>query len=77
VEEGCGRAPACASISTDGTGWTWETDSWVVYRLGEGKRRRDPELVIPSHLTADEIGTYLDDLFHEWAFPGAEIRRLD
>jgi hypothetical protein len=54
-----------------------ETDSWVVYRLGEGKRRRDPELVIPSHLTADEIGTYLDDLFHEWAFPGAEIRRLD
>ena len=54
-----------------------EGDSWTVYRLGDGKRRREHDLVVPSSLTADEIATYLDDLLHVWAHPGGAIRRLD
>ena len=54
-----------------------EDGAWIVYRLGDGKRRREHELVIPSSLAADEIATYLDDLLHEGAHPGGAIRRLD
>ena len=54
-----------------------EEGAWIVYRLGDGKRRREHELVIPSSLAADEIATYLDDLLHERAHIGATVRRLD
>ncbi len=54
-----------------------EGDTWTVYRLGDGKRRREHELVVPPSLAADEIATYLDDLLHELAQPGCGIRRLD
>ena len=52
-------------------------ESWVVYHLGEGKRRIARDIVIPPSMRAEEVQTYLDDLLHEFASPGKMIRRLD
>ncbi len=54
-----------------------EGGSWVVYRLDNGKRRKESNLVVPSSTRAADIATYLDDVLHELAYPGATIRRLD
>ena len=50
-------------------------DEWVLYRLRDGRRSPFHDVVIPSHLSDDALETFLDDMFHEWARPGAEIRR--
>ena len=43
-------------------------DRWITYYLGiEGKRRRAPDIVVPSDMPAAEIKHYLGDLCHEWA----------
>ena len=49
--------------------------SWAVYRVEGGKRRR-AELAVPPDLPEEEVGTYLDDLLHELARPGDEVRRV-
>ncbi|MGI9508529.1 MAG: DUF7661 family protein [Geminicoccaceae bacterium] len=51
-------------------------DRWSAYRLDNGKRRSMPDLIVPSGLHADDVGTYLDDMLHEWAKPGKAIRRI-
>ena len=51
--------------------------SWIVYRLGDGKRRIVPDLVIPSSIQPQDVRTYLDDILHELARPGAAIRQID
>jgi len=53
-----------------------ESNAWVVYRSGLGKCSRLHDLLIPFQLTEDEIAVYLDDIFHEYAGPGQEIRCL-
>ena len=53
-----------------------EGQGWVAYRLGSGLRRRDDEVVLPASMSAAEVATYLDDLFHELAGPGQVIRLL-
>jgi hypothetical protein len=53
-----------------------ESNSWEVYRLEPGKRAKVNDLVIPSTLEADEIATYLDDIFHELSAPGQCIELL-
>jgi hypothetical protein len=53
-----------------------ENDSWVVYRLGLGKRVKANDLIIPYTLTAEEIATFLDDIFHELSEPGQSVKRL-
>jgi len=50
---------------------------WVVYRREEGRRRPFADVVIPDFLPAEEIATHLDDLLHEWAGPGEDVRRID
>lgn len=50
-----------------------ENDLWVVYRLELGKRTRLNDVVIPPNLVADELVTYLDDIFHEFARFGANV----
>jgi hypothetical protein len=40
-----------------------ENEAWAVYRAELGKRARLNDVVIPSDLEADDIGTYLDDVF--------------
>ena len=44
-----------------------EESRWAVYHIGDGKRRRAYDIVIPSDLTEKELETYLFDLFHELA----------
>ena len=44
-----------------------ENDSWVVYRVGMGKRAKLNEVVIPPEMEADDFMIYLDDIFHEFA----------
>lgn len=54
--------------------------AWVAQRVdgsGPTARRRSADLVIPADLGEGEVATYLDDLLHELARPGDEIRRLD
>ncbi len=53
-----------------------ENDSWVVYHPEPGKRARVDEIVIPSTMEADEIGIYLDDIYHETAGPGQLVKLI-
>ena len=50
---------------------------WVAYRLDLGKRMKLNELAIPPNLDASEIGTYLDDLYHEMGRPGQVVREIE
>jgi hypothetical protein len=53
-------------------------DGWRVLELGgDGKRRIFEDAVIPPHVREDEVGELLADLLHEYARPGATVRRLD
>jgi len=48
----------------------------VYHRFNEpGRRLKAGEFVIPSSLPEAEIGTFLDDIFHELAKPGQTVRR--
>lgn len=53
-----------------------ESDAWQVYRIELGKRFKVTDLVIPAVLEADEIATYLDDIFHEFSGPGQRVEQL-
>jgi hypothetical protein len=53
-----------------------ENNGWVAYRAELGKRARLHDVVIPSDLDANDIGTYLDDVFHEFAGIGHGVERL-
>ena len=53
-----------------------EHDEWIVYRAELGKRARLNDVIVPPQLGADEIATYLDDLFHEYAGIGQTVKRL-
>jgi hypothetical protein len=53
-----------------------ENESWTVYRSDPGKRSRLNDVVIPAHLAAQDIGTYLDDIFHEFAGLGQKVELL-
>jgi hypothetical protein len=53
-----------------------ENDSWEVYRFESGKRAKVNDVVIPSNLEAEEIATYLDDIFHELSGRGERIELL-
>lgn len=53
-----------------------EKDLWVVYRLDLGKRVKVTDLVIPNTLQAEEIATFLDDIFHELSGPGQSVKLI-
>jgi hypothetical protein len=53
-----------------------EGERWVVYRLAPGKRIRADDVIIPPEIPPSDIGTYLDDLFHEASTPGKSFRQL-
>ncbi|HEU4708116.1 MAG TPA: hypothetical protein VFS17_02295 [Methylophilaceae bacterium] len=46
---------------------------WVVYRLGNGTKRADWTIVVPHELKEDELVSFLDDFYHEYARPGDSI----
>ena len=53
-----------------------ENDAWAVYRAESGKRTPFDEVVIPPDVPADELATYLDDIFHEYAGHGDNVVAL-
>ena len=54
-----------------------EHGGWVVYRVTNERRRREPNLIVPDDMTEDRIATYLDDMLHEAAGSGDTVRRID
>ncbi|OQW30107.1 MAG: hypothetical protein A4E19_11170 [Nitrospira sp. SG-bin1] len=50
---------------------------WQLFLVGaEGKKRPVPDVSVPPHLSAEELLTFLDDLYHEFASPShPSVRR--
>lgn len=53
-----------------------ENDAWEAYHVEPGKRAKVDELIIPSAIEADELATYLDDIYHEMAGLGQNVKRI-
>jgi hypothetical protein len=53
-----------------------ENEAWIVYRAELGKRSRMHDVIVPADLAAQEIATYLDDVFHEYAGIGQTVEQL-
>lgn len=53
-----------------------ENDTWAAYRADLGKRLRLEDLAIPPDLRAEELVSYLDAFYHEYAEPGQQVQRL-
>ena len=53
-----------------------ENDAWEAYQVTPGKRAKVDELVIPAALEADEIAIFLDDIYHEMAGLGQNVKRI-
>ncbi|OQY51889.1 MAG: hypothetical protein B6245_24100 [Desulfobacteraceae bacterium 4572_88] len=54
-----------------------QDDRWLAFRLGEGVKRPEPDVVIPPDIDETELLSFLDDIFHERASPRTLIRQLD
>ncbi len=54
-----------------------EKGQWKAYRVGDGAKIPDNDLIIPPDLDSSELITFLDDMLHELARPGQEIKFLD
>jgi hypothetical protein len=54
----------------------WENDSWIVHRMELGRRVKLNDLIIPKELAAEEIATFLDDIFHELCAPGQSVKLI-
>ena len=50
-----------------------EHDAWAVYRAESGTRVPVDDVVIPPDVPADDLATYLDDVFHEYAKHGDNV----
>ena len=53
-----------------------ENNTWVAYRADLGKRSRVDDLAIPGDLPAEELVSYLDAFYHEYAEPGQHVQLL-
>ncbi|MES2153119.1 MAG: hypothetical protein V4508_25345 [Pseudomonadota bacterium] len=53
-----------------------EGDAWVVFRIEDGKRAKMHDIVVPESFANDDIATYLDDIFHEFAGLGQGVERI-
>lgn len=54
-----------------------ENGQWAVYRTGDGLKRKEHDIVIPAGLESGSLVTFLDDVYHEFAEPGAGVTRLE
>jgi hypothetical protein len=51
---------------------------WVIYQIGEGKKTRSSDFIIPSDYTEAEAILFLEDMLHEACTPqNPKIKRLD
>ena len=48
----------------------------MAFRVGEGKRRPLPALVVPAEVERDDLLRFLEDLYHEMSAPDRSIRRI-
>ncbi len=46
-----------------------ENDTWAIYQLGEGRRSRSHDIVIPSDFNKSQVIQFLEDMLHESATP--------
>jgi hypothetical protein len=53
-----------------------EGEAWIVYRAELGKRTKLHDVIVPADMAAEEIATYLDDVFHEYAGIGQTVEQL-
>jgi hypothetical protein len=53
-----------------------EKRGWSAFRLGQGIKSPEENLVFPPDLKEDGLIRFLDDIYHELASPGACIKRL-
>lgn len=53
-----------------------ENDAWAIYRAALGKRTLFEEVVIPPDVPANDLATWLDDIFHEYAVHGDMVEPL-
>lgn len=53
-----------------------ENEAWIVYRAESGKRTRLHDVIVPPDLAAQEIATWLDDVFHEYAGIGQTVEQM-
>jgi hypothetical protein len=52
-------------------------ERWIAFRIGEGIRAPDDNLIVPQDLEESELITFLDDMFHEFSRPGKSIEILE
>jgi hypothetical protein len=50
---------------------------WIAFRIGEGVKVLEGNLIIPQELEESELITFIEDIFHELAQPGKSIEKLD
>ncbi|WP_447598596.1 DUF7661 family protein [Nitrospira sp. Nam80] len=52
---------------------------WELFEIGnEGKQRRFGGAIVPPDLSEDQLLSFLDDLFHQYATPiRSRVRRID
>jgi hypothetical protein len=53
-----------------------ENDAWAVYRAEPGKRTLLGDVVVPADVPAQDLATYLDDIFHEYAGHGDTVEPM-
>ena len=51
----------------------WKNGKWQVYKIGNGLRMPVHDLIIPSEVSSKDLPAFLDDVFHEYASPGAKV----
>ena len=54
-----------------------QDETWKAWRIGEGRKHPETNLVIPPDLPESDLVTFLDDIYHEMAGPTTMITRLD
>lgn len=54
-----------------------ENGTWRAFRVGDGRRRLEANLIFPDDMDSEEVMSYIDDMYHELARPGENIRRID
>jgi hypothetical protein len=50
---------------------------WLAFRIGEGVKVPESNLIVPQDLEESELITFVEDIFHELAQPGKSIEILD
>ena len=51
-----------------------ENGRWHVYKLGNGYRTPEHDIVIPSEVPSEDLTGFLDDLFHETSTGKTHVR---